>query len=194
MAVHVITPPTEVVSLDEAKRHLRVDHDDDDVYITMLVVAAAAWLDGPAGWLARALGVQTLELVSADFGWDSFIPLPYPPLIDIVSVTYVDPDGVPQIMSSADYQQIGCGLSAVGGSGSWPAVQCQSDAVRIQYRAGYGVSPDYSKNEIPMPVKVAMLMLVGQWYQIREPVAIGSTVAQLPFAVEALLGPYRVFS
>jgi hypothetical protein len=68
MIVNVIEPPGEVISLVDAKKHLRVDHGDDDDYITGLVAAAVAWLDGPAGWLGRALGVQTLELVTDRFG------------------------------------------------------------------------------------------------------------------------------
>ena len=37
-----------VVTLEEAKRHLRVDHDDDDALIAGMIAAAASHLD-PAG-------------------------------------------------------------------------------------------------------------------------------------------------
>lgn len=38
----------------------------------------------------------------------------------------------------------------------------------------------------------AQLLLIGHWYENREAVVVGSSVAELPFAVEALAGPYRL--
>ncbi|ENM8055589.1 MULTISPECIES: head-tail connector protein [Klebsiella] len=42
-------------------------------------------------------------------------------------------------------------------------------------------------------VKAAMLLLIGHWYANRETVSVGQTVAEVPFAVEALLQPYRIY-
>lgn len=42
-------------------------------------------------------------------------------------------------------------------------------------------------------VKAAMLLLIGHWYTNRESVVVGQTVAEVPFAVEALLQPYRIY-
>lgn len=61
MNIFVVTPSDPVVTLDEAKRHLRIEHVDDDAYVTDLVAVATAWLDGPEGWLGRSLGDQVLE-------------------------------------------------------------------------------------------------------------------------------------
>ncbi len=49
-----------------------------------------------------------------------------------------------------------------------------------------GVVAGYD-GDLPEPARLAMLMLVSQWYDRREPVVVGSSVAELPFAVEALL-------
>ena len=194
MSVRVVTPPAPVVTLEEAKQHLIVDHDDDNSYIQVLTDAATAWLDGPSGWLGRALGVQTLELVTDRFGdgCRDWIELAFPPFIDVVSVKYIDRDGIETVMP-ADGYELALGQLRPSYGGSWPSPRCQSDAVRIQYRAGYGVAPDYEINAAPDPVRVSILMLVAQWYRTREPVAIGANVEQLPFAVEALLSPFRVF-
>lgn len=58
-------------------------------------------------------------------------------------------------------------------------------------------SPGYAEDEdsilLGADVKAAMLLLIGHWYANRESVAIGQTVAEVPFAVEALLQPYRIY-
>lgn len=56
---------------------------------------------------------------------------------------------------------------------------------------GYAEDPDsilFSDD-----VKAAMLLLIGHWYANRESVAVGQTVAEVPFAVESLLQPYRIY-
>lgn len=57
--------------------------------------------------------------------------------------------------------------------------------------AGYSEDPDSIL--LTEDVKAAMLLLIGHWYANRESVAIGQTVAEVPFAVEALLQPYRIY-
>jgi len=42
-------------------------------------------------------------------------------------------------------------------------------------------------------IKLAMLLLVGHWYENREPVNIGNISTTLPYGFEALLEPYRIF-
>ncbi len=62
MPVVVVSPPAPLVGLDLLKQHLRVDGSDDDALITAYAAAAQGQIDGPAGWLGRAIGPQTLEL------------------------------------------------------------------------------------------------------------------------------------
>lgn len=40
----------------------------------------------------------------------------------------------------------------------------------------------------------AMLLLIGHWFVNREAVVIGSITAELPMAVQALIGPYQHFN
>lgn len=40
-------------------------------------------------------------------------------------------------------------------------------------------------------ITTAMLLLIGHWYENRESVVVGTIVADLPMAVEALISPYR---
>ncbi|CAM7424726.1 head-tail connector protein [Citrobacter cronae] len=58
-------------------------------------------------------------------------------------------------------------------------------------------SPGYVDDPAPIllndDVKAAMLLLIGHWYANRESVVVGQAVAEVPFAVEALLQPYRIY-
>jgi len=188
MKVVVIEPPEPVVTKEEAKRHLVIDAGlvDDDVLIESLILAATAWLDGPAGWLGRALGMQILEWQRCDWPSNREV-LPFPPEIEIISVKYIDPSGVEQTWPfpvPLYFEDM-------------PAVRGREGDIKIRYRAGYG-APDASNpeawvNSAPAPIKTAVLMLVAQWYRTREPITIGDQPYTLPFTVEALLSPYRIW-
>ncbi|MGM5018720.1 head-tail connector protein [Tardiphaga sp. 367_B4_N1_1] len=191
MSIVVVTPPEEpVVSLEEAKEHLRVDHGDDDLYIESLVAAATSTIDGPDGWLGRCLVEQTLEWRGDGFGVCD-IRLPYPPIIEILSVDYDDTDGVEQTVAEANYRLVGPPglprLSPAYGA-SWPSTRSQSEAVRIQYISGYGAADD-----VPQPIRHAVLMMVSELYENRE-ASTDQPRTELPFAVAALLATYRVFA
>ncbi|KQP36691.1 head-tail connector protein [Methylobacterium sp. Leaf100] len=88
MRVSVITPPQPVVSWEQANAHLRLDGDvSAKVYVEGLIAVATAWIDGPDGWLGRALGEQVLEVVLPAGVWSRERRLPLPPLLGIVSET-----------------------------------------------------------------------------------------------------------
>lgn len=57
--------------------------------------------------------------------------------------------------------------------------------------AGYSEDPDSIL--LTEDVKAAMLLLIGHWYANREAVNIGNITTAVPFAVEALLQPYRIY-
>ncbi len=79
MRVVVITPPTPIVMPSDVPGA----HEGDDPLVSLFVAAAQAEVDGPTGWLGRALGVQTLELTADE--WPRV--LPYPPFLELVSAT-----------------------------------------------------------------------------------------------------------
>ncbi|MCU6671165.1 head-tail connector protein [Enterobacteriaceae bacterium H4N4] len=58
-------------------------------------------------------------------------------------------------------------------------------------------SSGYAENEdsiqLGEDVKAAMLLLIGHWYANREAVNINNITSAVPFAVEALLQPYRIY-
>lgn len=183
MTVTVVVPPAPIITLDEAKAHLRVEGTEDDDYITGLIAAATAWIDGPGGWLGRALGEQTLELRTRCFS-RSVLDLPYPPIISVESVKYLDSSGVEQTIDPALYEVGLSGVTAAYGT-SWPTARSVEEAVRVRYVAGYA-------DGVPASIRHALLMLVAEFYARREATSADKP-ERLPFGVEALLAPHKIW-
>lgn len=186
MSARVITPPAAVVDLDTAKAHLNVEHPDHDHLIELYVQAATATIDGPGGWLGRALGVQTLEARFDAFACE-LVKLPCPPLISIGSVAYDDGDGVEQTLDEDQYTLDPEGL-LLAYEASWPNTRTQRGAVRVTYDAGY-------EDGIPGPITAAILLMTGDLYANRETAVVGTVAAKVPMSttVENLLSPFRVW-
>lgn len=202
MTVVVIDPPAHlVVSVEAAKVHLRVDHDDDDDYIEGLIQVATATIDGPSGWLGRCLVEQTLEWRGPGFGPRDGC-LPYPPVSQIVSIKYDGPDGVERTVEPSTYRVVGSAsapeLSLASGL-FWPSMRCDVEAVRVRYKAGWPIVTEGEGDEEaitwtgPAPIRHAILLMVSELYENRE-AASDAPRTELPFAVQALLSTYRMFA
>ncbi|WIW88966.1 head-tail connector protein [Sphingobium sp. V4] len=197
MRVTVVIPPQPVVTWAEAKEHLRLDSDDEKVIVEAMIAAATEHLDGPSGYLGRALGLQTLEMFLPSFGVMS-IAFPVLPAVDVVSVEYVDGNGETAILEAEDFELSGSLLRPTWPR-SWPSAQwhgCDGEPVRIRYRAGYAVNPDADPvvSNIPAPIRAAILLMVGDLYRNRATVAVSNTYAvPMSTTVAALLQPYRVY-
>lgn len=186
----------EPVSLDEAKLHLRVDIDDDDDAIVGYIAAARAYLEEITG---RCLVSQTWDYtIDDEWPWvlnlesgthEQMIELPKAPLVSVTSITYVDTAGANQTLSSGNYVVDGAGT--IGRiyptyNVDWPEVRDQKRAITVRFVAGYG-----TPLTIPEALKQAVLLLVGHFYAIRQP--IGPAMQEVPMALSALLAPYRIY-
>lgn len=230
MGLYLITAPTDdVVSLVETKAQLRVTSTDDNDMIEALIMAAVNQID-PAGggWLGRALRPQTWDWRGSSFpygyegcGYDRNFhrnyaaELPYPPLIAVDSVKYDDGDGVEQTL----VEGVGFRVFGVGGlgrgriepvyNGSWPtSVRGDSESVRVRFTSGYENGTD--GDDLPAPIKQAVIIMVKQLYEMskrdaslsqitiegvssRSYVLSENTVNVLKGVSENLLAPYRVW-
>lgn len=182
----VTAPAEEPVSLAEAKTHLRVEHDDDDAYISALISAAR---ESAEQYLHRALITQTLKM-SLD-AFPAVIRLPRSPVQSITSIQYVDDAGETQTLDASDYrldkESIVARIEPAYGE-TWPTTRPVSNAVTVTFVAGYGAA-----SAVPAPVKQAMKLHIGTYYDIvRANVALGAVPAAMPQAADYLLGPFRV--
>lgn len=172
------------VTLAEAKAHLRVDHTDEDDYITALIKAATSYLDGRSGVLGRCLVTQTWEMTLDAFPAKE-IELPLGPVASLVSVKYIAVSGAEQTVPSGNYYVDTASLSArVVPEDTWPATMSAANAVTVRYVAGTAVE------DVPAELGMAIRLLVGHWYANRQAVT-GATGTELPFGVGALIAPFR---
>lgn len=201
-------PTIKPVTLTEAKAAFDISYSEKDPLINGLIAAATSHLDGWTGILGRALCEQTwrqdydgFSCWSSNRGYHGSIyrrgpygirmRLPLFPVIEIGSVKYTDPNGAEQTISSANYtlqtDDLGAFVQFIS-TFNPPNVSFEAASVRIEYDAGYEEGGD---EPLPEAIRQAMLLLVRHWFDNPSAVIIGATVEKLPFAVEALLSPYR---
>lgn len=184
MRVVVVTAAEPVLSLDEVKQHLVVEHNEDDALIFGMAEAATAHIDGPDGWLGRSLGEQVLDAYLEAPTFDRVLCLPYPPVVSVTSIEARRDDGW-QLVAADQYDVRGAEVWRMR-SGHWPPWIDDPEAVRVRYKAGYAT--------LPAPIRAALLLMVGDLYHNRETTRIdGATPVQMSLTVERLLAPFRVW-
>jgi uncharacterized phiE125 gp8 family phage protein len=187
MSLTIITPPaSEPLTLADAKVHLRVDHDADDALIVAMIAAAREEAEQRT---QRSLMPQTLELVMDRF--QPHMPLPRPPVSAVVSIQYIDTNGVEQTLSPSNYiaALVGDDPRVTPAYGySWPSTQPVPQAVRIRYTAGYA-----NAAAVPAAVVCWMKLKIGDLYENRAGTNVGNIVSPLAFA-DSLLDRARAWS
>lgn len=153
MPVRVIDPPQPIVSVDEAKEFARIDGDDHDLMIEALIASAQSEIDGPSGWLGRAFGEQRIEATFCRF--EQF-HLPYPRIVEVEAIDYIDPNGVAQVVDPSWYQTDGRDVLLSHGS-AWPSARVQDNAVRVTYLAGEEIGgADLERARVAIMTNVAL--------------------------------------
>lgn len=185
MPTKLITAPTEYpITVAEAKAQCRVEHTAEDDLIQSLIAAATDYLEII---LRRQLVTATWETRLDCF--EDIIELPKPNLLTVVTIKYIDIDGVEQTIDEADYvvdtfSQPGRVYPAY--NTCWPSHRDELNAVRIRFTAGYGLAAS-----VPEAVKHMIKLLVGHWYLNREDVVTGTISSQLQRSVNDLADAYR---
>lgn len=186
----IVAPSGEILTVSDAKEHLRVTVSDEDDLILGYIRAIEAHLDGYSGILGRALINQTWRAE-----WNAWqecrqvLPLP-----DVSSATikYFDVNNALQDVSSQQFRVI---QTALGSAVEWdqsftaPSLYARSDAVRIEMVCGYGADASF----IPKDIVHAAKLYLGAFYENRENTVIGTIVSELPssLSIDALLFKHR---
>ncbi|MGB5949464.1 MAG: head-tail connector protein [Parvibaculum sp.] len=177
-------PAEEPVTLAEARSFLRLDGVEENALVTALITAARSTLEAET---RRAFVTQGWRLVlDAWPGRDISLPLAPVAAVDAVHVdagegtvtldpTLFDMDlgAEPPRMAARSDARLPRPAAGIGG-------------IEIDFTAGYGTGA-----EVPESLRQATLMLVAHWFEARGPVAFGSSAADIPLTVAALVAPYR---
>ena len=191
--VRTVAPATLPVALAEAKAHLRVEHDEDDAMMSAILAAAVGRLDGWSGILGRCLIEQTWAQPFGRFLCADRLRLPFPS-VSAVEITYFPADGSAATDFSSSFwwltERVTGSMIMLASGAAWPATADRPDAVTVTMTVGYGAAPE----DVPAPIRSAILLMVGDLYRNRETTGQGSaTLGTIPMSttVEALLAPYR---
>lgn len=139
MALVITSEPAgELLTVDEAKRHLRVYDGSLDDEVTALVRAARDYCERYTQRTLRTTVTRTLTL--ADW-WCSSQWLPWPPLLAVSSVTYYDASNALQTLASSNYvvelATNGGGRIMWAWNATIPSVYSRPDAITVTFTAGY---------------------------------------------------------
>ena len=170
-----------VLSLAEAKEHLRVDDDDQDALIAGLISAAEDHVERVTGLVLER---RTVTEAITGFGgkiraW---------PVVSIESVDFIDAAGVDQQLAAnvfrANVAVRPARLMTVGSA--WPVLGRLNGTVNLTMTAGFA-----DASSVPPGVVQAIRMIVGHFFRNRDAVVTMGTPVEVPMAADMLLEPYR---
>lgn len=184
--VRTVAPTVEPATLQEVKTHARVTHAEEDSYIETLISAARDYCET---FTNRAVITQTWALTLP--GFPSWFCLQKAPLQSVSSIKYVDQDGATQTVSTDVYDvdtTVEPGRVVLKTGQSWPSTGESIAAVTVTYVAGYGDA----RTDVPPSFRLAVKILSAHWFELREPVVVGTIIAKVPMSVESLLWSNRL--
>ena len=201
---------TDYVSLAEAKQHLRVTASDDDSYIGGLISMA---VDACSNYLGYSIRKGT-----AKYGFDSFTGSPalINPVngLNIPSGNYLRVNSRVLSLVSVSYVNISQAVTAFAGS-DWITApdpmgnysrnifintapdSITDDTIKyiVEVTEGFnpvGTSAVDPDTIFPMGIKHAALLLIGQYYDNRNAIVVGTIQAKISLGFEYLLDPYKI--
>lgn len=194
MALKLVTPPAlELITLEEAKVHLRLGLDEhpEDVLISALCTAAREWCERE---YERAFITQTWDYTRDDFPDEVAIPLTPVQYVESIGVkdsggvvTTTDFDGSPITFEDDDYLIDVASTQAriIRKSGtSTIAVAGLADVLTVRVVAGYGDLP----MDVPGKFVAATLLMLSHLYEHR-----GDENVEVPNTVRLLLGQGAIY-
>ena len=180
----------EPLSTSEAKVHRHIDSTAEDTLLGTLITAARKRCEK---FCHRAFITQTWTLSLDGFPACRHIDLMLPPVQSVTSVQYYDLDGTQQTLNASKYQVDTASepgrIILAPSETAFPLTQTyrQGDTVEVVFVTGYGDAA----SDVPADIKAAIYLYLGNLWEHRESVVLGTIATKLPMGVEDLLYPYK---
>lgn len=182
---NTVAPTDTAISLAEVKSHLKISASTEDTYLTNLISVATEMVQNYTGQVLMPT-TQSLKLPYFINRMDiQRVP------VKTVVITYYDSDNSSSVLASTDYEALltlsstdsPVSSTIIAASGvSFPDTYPRMDAVTITFTSGYADADD-----VPMAIKQAMLLIIGQLFLNRA-----DMVYKLPVLSGYLLNPYKI--
>lgn len=216
-----ISTPAALLTVDQAREHLRVSHNFDDLLIGDLIPAATRIAEQ---MIRRVFVTTSFELTLDAFPMESWnahgsqsgdgwpprfgnlsgstrfpeaIVLPLAPLVDVTSVTYAsdvtadDTPGGPAVVTLANVRK---DITSQPPRIFPPYNKVWPGTARVPEAVKVTFTAGYGAAEaVPGDIVAAVKLILGNLYEHREDVVMGASPAQIPMGAAALLSPYKVF-
>ena len=189
----IVQPALEPISIAEVKSQQGILATDtqSDAIIGRRITEARQFAEN---YMQRAILTQTQEVRFEGFphAMGEKIELPYPNLLSVVSVKYLDTDGVLQTLDPSlyvvdSYSRLGSVTALWGTFFPYTRVH-ENNSVRIQYTCGYGPSAA----DVPALLREALLITVGHWMNFQPQAESGVSLSRIPYAVRDILDQFSV--
>jgi uncharacterized phiE125 gp8 family phage protein len=193
MGLKLLIPPfVEPITLEEAKKHCRIETDDENTLIEGFIKAAREHCEK---FQNRAYCQQTFELWLDAFPTVGQIQIPRPPLISVESIKYYDVDNVEHEFSDEEYfvdTKNEPGWVVLNYGSCWPTETLRpANGVCVIFTAGYEPGDYDDAENVPADVKSAIKLLVGHLFENRESTS-ATDLKEIPKGVNDLLWPDRI--
>lgn len=175
-----LPPPNALVSLQDLRLQVRIDHSDEDTRLTAFIAAAVSQIE----IFTQRLLVQRACTLRLECLPDGRVPLALPGG-HVASLTAMTVEGT--ALTLAEFEPIGDSPARLLPAADWPAITEEGYPVEIAYVAGYPVG------QCPADLVVAVAMLAAEMYRNRE-ATTDSAVNALPYGPQMLARPHRIMA
>ena len=170
---------TGVISLADAKAHLRVDHSTDDTLITSLIKTAGEIVEEYTGTY-----LSSCTFVAYADCFREFMLVHAGPDARITGVGYTQEDGTSATVNTSHYHVDVKSYPIRLQFDHIPSdVDDRLNAVQIKGSAGY--------TTVPSALKSAMLLIIGHLYEHRKDVLVGIQSAPLVHGAKYLMDKFK---
>lgn len=173
MAILINDSEYPLLTIEEVKAHLRLNHSFEDSYLLQLIKTATAIIEN---YLGQSLLIKTWGLyVPLENYGPQKIELERPPIQEIISLEAHFKNG-----QKEDIKKF-----RLNGESAIPYLEIPGGdyAVKIVYRGGYGERPQ----NVPDVLRYAVLLLVGEFFESRSKESSGLS----PTLIK-LINPYKI--